>query len=252
MRLTGDRRVGILVSALLPAMIYTALLLGITWFAEMLTGSAETSSFCAAGISSLSALLCLPWLWREYKRECGGMDCFVRRKQETEDGGERSCSGLKVCVGNRKAGAVKAGAAKAAAGWPLAGAAAAPLLGAAYSGLSVLWMNAAGIYERFSDQTQEQLRSAPLWLAVAGLCLIVPAAEELIYRGLMYGRLKKILSAPAAALLMALLFAAGHGNVIQLLYAFPAALAMAWLTQKSGLAAAVLFHVGANLAAVLL
>ena len=103
----------------------------------------------------------------------------------------------------------------------------------------------------FSNEVQEQLLRSPLWLQAAGICLLVPAAEELIYRGLFYGKLRnwRIHSA-AAALLSAALFAVGHGNMLQFLYAFPMGLLLAFCYESGGLLYPILFHVGANLLTV--
>lgn len=49
-----------------------------------------------------------------------------------------------------------------------------------------------------------------LWLIGASLVLLTPLIEEIIFRGLLYGSLKKALSVLTAAVTTSLLFAAGH------------------------------------------
>lgn len=109
-----------------------------------------------------------------------------------------------------------------------------------------------------------------------GSCLVIPVAEELLFRGVVYGRLKLLFAAseagrgasralpPAAdafgifgaariaAVLSALLFGLVHFNLVQFLYAGLLGLVLALLYEKSGfLYVPVLGHIAANLAAVL-
>ena len=114
-------------------------------------------------------------------------------------------------------------------------------------------IDALGFFRFFSNEAQEMLFAAPAWLQLVGLGLIVPLAEELCYRGLCYTRCCVVMRPVWAALLVSGLFAAGHGNVIQMVYAFPMALVITWFYERSGrrLSCAVLFHMGANLASVI-
>lgn len=118
-----------------------------------------------------------------------------------------------------------------------------------YSGL----LNALRIQDFFSNQVQEQLLSVPWPLQLAGLGLLVPVTEELIFRGLTYRRMRRVLPALPAIVLSALLFAVYHGNPLQIIFAFPMAVVLAVLYERGKLFIfPVLFHVGANLTAVLL
>ena len=127
------------------------------------------------------------------------------------------------------------------------------LAGIVFSRLFGWLITALGFFRFFSNEAQETLLAAPAWLQLAGLGVIVPLAEELCYRGLCYTRCCMFMHPLWAALLVSGLFAAGHGNVIQMVYAFPMALLITWFYERSGrmLACAVLFHMGANLASVI-
>lgn len=122
--------------------------------------------------------------------------------------------------------------------------------------LNVVWsgiLNMLRISEYFSNQTQEELLAAQVLVQVIGLGILVPVAEELIFRGLIYQRMKHLMPLWAAALLSCLLFAVYHGNMIQIIFAFPMALALILVYEKGkAFAFPVLFHMGANLAAVML
>ncbi len=125
------------------------------------------------------------------------------------------------------------------------------IFGAAASAAAGYLMNRCGIYKRFSNTTQEALFASSRWILVMGPGILVPIAEELTYRVVFYDRLKETISCIPAAILAALVFAIGHGNVIQAIYAFPMALILSLLYEKSSSPAApILFHMGANLLSV--
>ncbi|MBO5069748.1 MAG: CPBP family intramembrane metalloprotease [Roseburia sp.] len=85
-----------------------------------------------------------------------------------------------------------------------------------------------------------------------GSCLIVPIAEELLFRGVVYKRLRLLFGAYPAMLLSALLFGIVHANLVQLLYAGILGLLLAFLIEKTGyLYTAILGHIAANMMAVL-
>ena len=97
----------------------------------------------------------------------------------------------------------------------------------------------------------QQLFSPPLGLQVLAVGLVIPAAEEMIFRGYGYGSLRSRLGVWPAALVSALLFGLYHGNVLQGAYAFLLGLALAWsLEQEGRLAAPWLIHAAANLTSV--
>ncbi len=122
--------------------------------------------------------------------------------------------------------------------------------------LNLLWsgvMNLFQITEKFSNAAQEQLLGSQILIQIVGLGFLVPLAEEMIFRGLIYRRMKLWFPAFLSVILSALLFAVYHGNPIQMIYAFPMAVILAVLLEKGkSMVFPVLFHMGANLAAVIL
>lgn len=120
--------------------------------------------------------------------------------------------------------------------------------------LNMVWsgiLNLFQIGEVFSNSTQEALLAAETALQIAGLGILVPTAEELIFRGLIYNRMKQLLSIRMSIFFSALLFALYHGNPIQMIFAFPMALALTVVYEHGKLLLfPVLFHMGANLTAV--
>ena len=87
----------------------------------------------------------------------------------------------------------------------------------------------------------------PLWARMICYEMIAPIAEELLFRQVLYTRIKKIVPVWIAVLVSALFFGIYHGNLVQGLYAFimGALLALVYEWTKS-FAAPVLFHMVAN------
>lgn len=120
--------------------------------------------------------------------------------------------------------------------------------------VNLVWSGALStlqIQEYFSNEVQETLLAGQIAVQIAGLGFLVPVAEELVFRGLTYSRMKTILSVRQSMAGSALLFAVYHGNVIQMVFAFPLAWILAWLYERRGrLTEPIAFHMGVNLAAV--
>ena len=115
-----------------------------------------------------------------------------------------------------------------------------------------LLANLAVASEAYAETSVEQY-AIPLVLQFIGYGLITPLSEELIFRGLIYKRLREDFSFPRAMLLSAILFGFFHGNMIQTLYAFGMGLVLAYLYEKyHSLAAPVIAHGTVNIVAVLL
>ena len=122
--------------------------------------------------------------------------------------------------------------------------------------LNLLWsgiMNLMQIQNYFSNETQESLLASQMAWQILGLGVLVPFAEELVFRWLTYTRMKKFFPVKIAVFLSCVLFAVYHGTLIQIIYAFPMALVITALYEwKKLFIYPVLFHMGANLTAVFL
>lgn len=91
-----------------------------------------------------------------------------------------------------------------------------------------------------------------LLLEILALCVIGPLAEELVYRGFVYRRLRENSSETKAALWSALLFGLLHFNFVQCVYAFVLGILLAHIVYKTGsLFTAAVAHMAANLVSVL-
>ncbi len=90
--------------------------------------------------------------------------------------------------------------------------------------------------------------SIPLLLGLLHYGFIKPIEEEMVFRGLVYGRMRKsfapILSIPVSALI----FGAYHGNLVQLIYAFFMGCLLSYIYERyKTLKAPILVHGSANL-----
>lgn len=90
-----------------------------------------------------------------------------------------------------------------------------------------------------------------LFMQILATCVLTPAIEELLYRGIAYKRLREWLGIWPSIFLSAGLFGLMHANLVQFIYAGLIGILLAWLMEKYGLWAAVTAHVGANLISVL-
>ena len=82
--------------------------------------------------------------------------------------------------------------------------------------------------------------------------ILAPFAEEIIFRGLIYTRLKEGLPTVAALLISSAVFGWVHGEAIWAVAGFLGALALVWVFENTGsLAACIIVHMVNNLAAQL-
>lgn len=119
------------------------------------------------------------------------------------------------------------------------------------------------------QQVNEQFFSGGILFELLGACLLTPFLEELLYRGVVYGRLCDLLildnekktatgrkrervSRILAMVISALLFGVIHRNLVQFIYAGILGIFLAWLMERTGhFYGAFLAHMGANFLAVL-
>ncbi len=103
------------------------------------------------------------------------------------------------------------------------------------------------------NTVQEDLFGSSFLIQILGVVIICPVMEEVLFRGLVYQRLKAYNEGWFAIFLAAALFAVYHGNAVQILFAFPMAIVIIGIYEKCGsLMAPVLFHIAVNLSSVLL
>ena len=83
------------------------------------------------------------------------------------------------------------------------------------------------------------------------LGLIAPTAEELLFRGLVYRRLKELNPTIPAMVFASLIFALLHGNLVQGIYAFIMGILLCYVYERyQSISAPIIMHMSSNLMAV--
>lgn len=101
-------------------------------------------------------------------------------------------------------------------------------------------------------QANENFYGSTLMLELIGSAILSPIMEELVFRGIVFGNLRKIMSIGTAIFLSAFLFGIVHFNIVQFIYAFLLGIVLALFMYKSGhMYAAMVGHIAANAFAVL-
>ncbi|WP_333647736.1 CPBP family intramembrane glutamic endopeptidase [Lacrimispora sp.] len=101
------------------------------------------------------------------------------------------------------------------------------------------------------QEAASAIYSPPFILQLLSTALIIPIAEELIFRGMMFAPFRDKLSFLPSACISALIFALYHGNLPQGVYGFFIGIAAAWLYELyKSLTAPILLHISANLLSV--
>lgn len=104
-----------------------------------------------------------------------------------------------------------------------------------FSMIQFTWMEIfAGVSDRWSSYLQEysetmetMVPSHNIWLEIAYLAILIPIAEELLFRGIIMAEFKRAMPAWAAILLNGLLFSIFHWNPVQSVYTLVAGVAIA-------------------------
>jgi len=90
-------------------------------------------------------------------------------------------------------------------------------------------------------------------IAIIATVLMAPIVEEVIFRGLIYARLKRGMPIAFAAVISSVIFGLMHGNLIWGSYAFVLGLVLVWTFERfKSITANILVHFSFNLAGVLL
>ncbi len=102
------------------------------------------------------------------------------------------------------------------------------------------------------EQASSVLYGYPLWQALLANSLLVPIAEEVVFRGLLFSRLQKAMPNVAVALITSVVFGLVHGQFIWMLFAFVVGLVLSFVRIKTGsILPTILMHVMINTYATL-
>lgn len=101
-------------------------------------------------------------------------------------------------------------------------------------------------------QASDSFYGSTLVLELIGSGILSPIMEELVFRGIVFGNLRKLTGLWQSVFLSALLFGLIHFNIVQFVYAFWLGIVLALFMYKSGhMYAAMIGHITANAFAVI-
>lgn len=149
----------------------------------------------------------------------------------------------------KEAGAVSGSHAKIWSYWPVI------VLGitACIAANNILVLYQAAFPSETYALTSQSLYQAGFVVQILGLGIIAPIAEEMVYRGVMYSRLKETMKRGWAMFYCAMVFGLFHGNSVQLIYGCAVSVAMCYLYDKYGSVKAPIFgHIVLNMTSIIL
>jgi len=108
---------------------------------------------------------------------------------------------------------------------------------------SLVWQNILGDYQRSASG----LQGVDLLLMTLGISILVPIAEELLFRGIITEEIRRVAPDWLAILLGGVIFALVHGNIVQILYVLPLGLLLsAFYIWTNSIWVPILIHVVFN------
>ena len=114
-----------------------------------------------------------------------------------------------------------------------------------------LMMNLAMIDDRY-QATSTVMYNAPFSVQIICLGIIIPIAEELMFRGIVYKRFRQYATFLRAAVFSTLMFSLAHGNMVQMVYAFAVGMLLSFVYEKfDSFAAPVYFHICVNITSLI-
>lgn len=106
-------------------------------------------------------------------------------------------------------------------------------------------------YDERYQQTAQITYSAGFLMQIIGLGVVIPVAEELMFRGILYKRFRERQGFWYSALWSSLLFSFMHSNTTQMIYTFLLGVLLAYLYEKFGsFRAPVVLHILLNTGSV--
>ncbi len=100
----------------------------------------------------------------------------------------------------------------------------------------------------YRDTMSRIISGKSLFMMIFWMGIIAPVAEEMIFRWLVYLRLRDHFSVLASTLISAVFFGIYHGNIPQAIYTFILGVAFAWFLEMGGNKwISVFLHMGANI-----
>lgn len=118
---------------------------------------------------------------------------------------------------------------------------------------NILTLSNLAAYSEAYQETAEALYAPSLPVQIVCVGVIIPIMEEYIFRGVIYKRMRRYVTAKRAIVSSAIFFGIYHGNTVQMIYGALCGLLLAYLYEKFGsIKAPILAHMLMNIVACLL
>lgn len=112
--------------------------------------------------------------------------------------------------------------------------------------------NVINLFSAF-ENVAESIYSGGVFLQIVATAVAAPLIEELLFRGLIYKRLRVLVKPIPAMIISAAIFGIAHGNFVQFVYAFLLGIIFAYVYEKfHNIWIPITFHAGANLISVVI
>lgn len=103
------------------------------------------------------------------------------------------------------------------------------------------------LFPLYEEEYVELLYNENVWITVITSVILAPVLEELVFRRLVFKRMRENISFIPAALLSSIIFGVVHGNMVQGVFAFSVGYAICYLYEKcNNLWIPILFHAVIN------
>ena len=103
-------------------------------------------------------------------------------------------------------------------------------------------------YQEYQETMDQMTSGKSMWFLILSMGVIAPLAEEIVFRWLIYLRLRDYVRMGAAMVISGLIFGIYHGNRVQAVYGGILGMIFAYFLEISGcLWGSVLLHMGANI-----
>lgn len=108
-------------------------------------------------------------------------------------------------------------------------------------------------YSASYQQVSNNFYAARFIVQIIGLGVITPIAEEYMFRGVLYNRLKELFTPKRAMWFSAILFGLYHTNMVQSIYGLIFGFVLAYVYEKYGsIIAPLLLHIAANITSLVM
>lgn len=117
-----------------------------------------------------------------------------------------------------------------------------------YANMFVGMLQSVLNYQEYQETMDQMTSGKSMWFLIICMGIIAPLAEEIVFRWLIYLRLRDYMRMGFAMVISGMIFGIYHGNLVQAVYAGILGMVFAYFLEISGcLWSSVLLHMGANI-----